>query len=343
MGTIFKNAGYDTGYFGKWHLPVVEKDPSSHGFDTMDTRMDDPLTAANAAKFVSAKRDKPFLMMTSLLNPHNIAEWSRGQKLPLGDIGNPPPLDQLPPVRPNGTPQQNEPDIVSLMRRSYQAAPMFPVSGFDEKKWREYIWAYYRMIEKVDREIGVVLDAIAKAGLENDTLIVLSADHGDCQGSHGWNQKTILYEEATRIPFVLSHKGVTKPGTSKTLVQTGIDIIPTICAHAGISTPGGLPGTNVLAPTNRKFVVVENRMIQGAEIEGKIPATTGRMVRGERYKYCAYSNGKQRESLVDLDKDPGEMTNLAVDPKFAKILADNRANLSAWCKSVNDPFPVPAS
>ena len=84
-------------------------------------------------------------------------------------------------------------------------------------------------------------------------------------------------------------------------------------------------------------------MIQGAEIEGKIPATTGRMVRGERYKYCAYSNGKQRESLVDLDKDPGEMTNLAVDPKFAKILADNRANLSAWCKSVNDPFPVPAS
>ena len=343
MGTIFKNAGYDTGYFGKWHLPVIEKDLSSHGFDTMDTRMDDPLTAANAAKFVSAKRDKPFLMMTSLLNPHNIAEWSRGQKLPLGDIGNPPPLDQLPPVRPNGRPQQNEPDIVSLMRRSYQAAPMFPVSGFDEEKWREYIWAYYRMIEKVDREIGVVLDAIAKAGLENDTLIVLSADHGDCQGSHGWNQKTILYEEATRIPFVLSQKGVTKPGTSKTLVQTGIDIIPTICAHAGISAPGGLPGTNVLAPASRKFVVVENRMIQGAEIEGKIPTTTGRMVRGERYKYCAYSNGKQRESLVDLDKDPGEMTNLAVDPKFAKVLADNRANLSAWCKSVNDPFPVPAS
>jgi len=182
-------------------------------------------------------------LTASLLNPHNIAEWSRGQELPLGDIGQPPPLDQLPPIRPNHEVPEHEPDIVELIRKSYQAAPM--CSNFDEKKWREYIWAYYRLIEKVDREIGVILQALRESGLEKSTLVVLSADHGDCQGSHRWNQKTILYEEATRVPFVISQPGTVARGKSNRLVNTGIDLIPTLCDYAGIKPPDGLPGISL--------------------------------------------------------------------------------------------------
>ena len=350
MGKMFHDAGYRTGYFGKWHLPLLEKQVEQHGFIEFETPLDDPLTSANVVKFLRSKHDAPFLLMASFLNPHNIAEWSRGQKLPLGEVGIPPPLNQLPPLRPNHEPQAGEPDIVGLVRRSYQAAPMFPVSNFDETKWRQYVWAYYRMIEKVDREIGSVLQGLRETGLDKNTLVVLSADHGDCLGSHRWNQKTILYEEATRIPFVMSYPGVVKAGTADRLVNTGIDLIPTICDYAGIAVPKELPGLSLKETANgkkgadpRPYVVVSDRLIQGAPIEGRLPTPDGRMLRGQRYKYCAYSEGKLRESLVDVEKDPGEMTNLAVDKRFSKILIEHRAMLAEWCAKTHDSFVVPGA
>ncbi len=350
MGKIFQDAGYKTGYFGKWHLPITEKESAVHGFSTLDSASDDLRTSANAVKFLQAKRSEPFLMVASFLNPHNICEWARGQAMPLGEVGQPPTMTACPPRRPNYKPQVNEPDIVALMRRSYQSAPLFPVSGFDEKKWREYLWTYYRLIEKVDAQIGLVLGALRASGQEQNTVIVFSADHGDCQGSHLWNQKTVLYEEATRVPFLISYKGVTKPGTAKRLVHTGIDLIPTLCDYAGITAPAGLPGLSLKETANgksaadpRQYVVVSNRMIQGAEIEGHLPTPDGRMVRGQRYKYCAYSEGKQRESLVDLEQDPGETINLAGEARVRKLLLEHRAMLAEWCRNTGDAFSVPSA
>ena len=349
MGKIFQSAGYQTGYFGKWHLPFAEKESAVHGFAALDSASDDPRTAANAAKFLQTKRSDPFLMVASFLNPHNICEWARGQAMPLGEVGQPPAMTACPPRRPNYKPQTNEPDIVALMRRSYQSAPLFPVGAFDEKKWREYLWTYYRLIEKVDAQIGIVLSALRASGQEQNTVIVLSADHGDCQGSHLWNQKTVLYEEATRVPFLLSYKGVTKHGTANRLVNTGIDLLPTLCDYAGIAPPPGLPGLSLKDTANgkvaadpRQYVVVSNRMVQGAEVDGRVPMPDGRMLRGQRYKYCAYSEGKQRESLVDLETDPGETTNLAVESRFDKVLGEHRAMLAEWCRKTGDAFAVPA-
>ena len=232
---------------------------------------------------------------------------------------------------------------MALMRRSYQASQMFPVGNFDDAKWRQYEWAYYRLVEKVDAQIGIVLQALRESGHERDTLIVMLADHGDCQGAHLWNQKTVFYEEASRVPFVLSHPGVIEPGRSKRLVNTGIDLIPTLCDYAGIAAPEGLPGLSVKNASGdpRKYVVVSNKMDQGAPINGHLPTPTGRMVRGQRYKYCAYSEGRHPESLVDLLEDPGEMVNLAVDPRFKSILVEHRAMLAEWCSTTHDTFSVP--
>lgn len=342
MGKVFQDAGYQTAYYGKWHLPVPNQDTAVHGFATYETANKDPQTSSNAVKFLRAKHDAPFFMMASFLNPHNICEWARGQKLPLGDIGNPPPVDQCPPIRPNHEPQVNEPDIVTLVRRSYQNSPMFPVGNFDEKKWREYLWAYYRLIEKVDREIGDVLQALRETGLDKNTIVVFSADHGDCQGSHRWNQKTILYEEAARVPFILSGPGIAKALVSDRLVNTGIDLMPTLCDYAGVAPPANLPGLSLKNPRDsRQYVVVSDRLVQGAEVDGHVPTPDGRMLRGRRYKYSVYSEGKHRESLVDLEKDPGEMTNLAGDARFAKLLNEHRAMLSDWCRNTHDSFRVP--
>ncbi len=350
MGSIFQRAGYDTGYFGKWHMPFPAADAGTHGFAVMSTSKvnHDIGVAANAAKFIRAKRTAPFLAVASFLNPHNICQWPRGEAFSEGDPGTPPPLEQCPPLRPNSAPPANETDIMTLMRRSYQGTPMFPVGNFDGKKWREYLWAYYRMIEKVDGLIGQVLGALRQSGLEERTLVVFLADHGDCQGAHKWNQKTVFYDESARVPLILSCKGLTKPGVSNRLAHTGVDLIPTICGYAGILVPQGLPGLSLKDTAGgksgkdpRDYVVVCNRMVQGTPMDGRLPAPDGRMVRSQRYKYCAYSEGRRRESLVDMEKDPGEMVNVAEDPGHKKILERHRDMLAEWGRLTGDRFPIP--
>jgi arylsulfatase A-like enzyme len=343
MGTIFKKAGYATSYFGKWHLPFDQKDPAVHGFDTVSvSKIDHDLKASEgAAAFIKTKHSAPFLTVVSLLNPHNICQWPRHQELSEGSVGTPPPLDQCPPWRPNHAPQQDEPDAVTLMRRSYQANDMFPVGNFNEKLWREYIWAYYRMLEKVDSRIGTVLTALRSAGLEKDTLVVFSTDHGDCQGAHGWNQKTILFEEAARVPCIMSWKGTIKPQVSDRLVHTGVDFLPTLLDYAGLPRPEGLPGLSLKqTKENHPFVVVSNHMVQGAKVDGRVPETSGRMLRSEHYKYTIYSEGQRRESLVDLRKDPGEMVNLAGKSEHAEVLKQHRELLAKWCRQYGDKFPL---
>jgi arylsulfatase A-like enzyme len=193
----------------------------------------------------------------------------------------------------------------------------------------------------VDARIGQVLTALGSAGLENNTLVVFSTDHGDCQGAHGWNQKTILFEEAARVPCILSWKGFTRPSVSERLVNTGIDFLPTLCDYAGIPRPGGLPGISLKRPDDtRQFVVVSNHMVQGAEINGRKPEPQGRMLRSRRYKYTVYSEGERRESLVDLEEDPGEMRNLAGKPGSAQVLKEHRAMLAEWCRKYGDRFPL---
>lgn len=351
LGTLFHKAGYQTAYFGKWHLPYREGQPETHGFQIVRTRgLKDDAVAAAAAGFLRAERREPFLTVVSFVNPHNICQWARGEPLPDGEIGTPPPPEQCPPLRPNHAPQADEPDIMALMRRSYQSSPMFPVADFDAGKWRQYIWAYYRMIEKVDALIGQVLRALREAQCEERTLVVFLADHGDCQGAHGWNQKTVFYEEAARVPLIISWRGVTKSRVSDRLVHTGVDLIPTLCDFAGLRVPQGLPGLSLRAtaegdrtPDPRQYVVVSNKMVQGAPVEGRTPKPEGRMVRSRRYKYCTYSEGERPESLVDLANDPGEMRNLAGDARYRGVLEQHRAMLADWQRRTKDGFSLPAA
>ncbi len=199
------------------------------------------------------------------------------------------------------------------------------------------------MIEKVDAEIGKVLEALRKTGREDNTLIVFTSDHGECAGAHGFNKKTVFCEESARVPLIVTWKGKTIRGTSAKLVNTGIDILPTLLDCAGLERPKHLPGLSVwpLALGKsvgewRDCVVVQNNLEQTGEVGGFKPAMEGRMVRSDRYKYCIYSRGNQRESLVDMRADSGETEDLAADPAHRKILLEHRQLLSRFSKEHND-------
>jgi len=354
MGTYFKSAGYETAYSGKWHLCFDQEDPNAHGFEIMKSRNKDNYDAGvtdGAVQFLARKHDKPFLLVASFLNPHNICEWARRaagreQKLSCGEIGDPPALDQLPPAPANLAPPRNEPDSVTLIRRACQVEDgLFPVAKFTTEDWRGQRWGYYRMIEKVDAEIGQVLEALRKTGQQDNTVIVFTSDHGECAGAHRFNQKTVFYEESTRVPLIIAWKGKTAQGTCDKLVNTGIDILPTLFDCAGLETPKRLPGRSLwpLAlgkPVNewRDHVVVQNDMSQTGEVDGLRPTMEGRMVRTERYKYCVYSRGTRRESLADLQTDPGETNDLAADPKYHDVLLAHRELLVRFARDHSDPL-----
>lgn len=347
IGTLFQQAGYDTGYIGKWHLPYPVTDAASgFTFSTVSRNngIDEQIPPA-VDTFLRQKRGRPFLLFASFINPHNICEWPRGQKLPDGPIGEPPPPDQCPPAPANLAPQRDEPDALSAARRSYHSNPQFPVSGFDADRWRQYRWAYFRMIEKVDAQIGAVLASLAASGHADDTVVLFTSDHGDCQGAHGWNQKTVFYDEASRVPFIIAAPGMPAAGRDDpTLVQTGVDLLPTLCDFAEISLPAGLHGVSrrLVATTspNSSYAVVSNHLTQGGRSRETDSAPHGRMFCTERYKYCVYDQGKLRESLVDLSADPGEMTNLAINPAYIDILREHRARLLDWARQTGDrSFP----
>ena len=349
MGTVFRNAGYRTGYVGKWHVPIPINDLGASGFEFFENiRFNgaDPHIVPTAVKFLKQNRDKPFLLVASFNNPHNICEWargSRGRKLPDGHVGTPPAMDECPPLPANHQPPRSETDIMALLRRSYHASRTFPVGAFGEKQWREYIWAYYRMIESVDRRIGELIDVLRDSGQEENTVIVFTSDHGDCHGAHRWNQKTVFYDESARVPLIIAHKGQTSSSVSNRLVNTGVDLLPTLCDYAGIPIPKGLPGLSLKTDEgeiSREYVVCQNQFLQGAEVDGGIPKPTGRMVRSDRFKYCLYSEGERRESLVDMEKDPSEMVNQAGNPEFRDVLNRHRAFLKEFAERHKDEMAL---
>jgi arylsulfatase A-like enzyme len=359
LGRYLLDAGYDTAYSGKSELRG--KEIALHGFQSIlapqggPTRIEairnggwDVWAASEAVRFITQPRDKPFLIVASFLNPHNICEWSRrlaGQKqdLDCGEIGEPPPVEKLPPAPANLGPQRDEPDGMTLMRRSYQASSLFPVGGYTTDDWRRHRWGYYRMVELVDKEIGRLLTALREAGIEDNTMILFTSDHGECAGAHDWNQKSMPYDESTRVPFIVSWKGHTRPGTSDLLVNTGIDLVPTVLAAGGVAIPAHLPGSSVLdialgkpAATWREEVISQMSMSQGAEVDGIKPTLKWWMLRTDRYKYCLFSKGERRESLVDMQADPGEMQNLAADPAHRAILLDHRERLARYGREHQD-------
>jgi len=356
LGTYFRRGGYDTAYSGKWHLCFNEKDSNTHGFEIVTGKgqggHDDGVTVG-VKEFLARPHDKPFLLVASFLNPHNICEWARrlaGRKqgLSCGEIGEPPSPDKLPPAPVNLAPPENEPDSMTVIRRAEQVDDgPFPVSKFTPEDWRKHRWGYYRMVEKVDAEIGHVLEALRKAGQEDNTMIIFTADHGECAGAHGFNQKTVFYDESARVPLIIACGKKAVGRTTDKLVNTGVDLLPTMLEFAGLEVPKKLPGRSLAAlaggadvPAWREYVVVENNLSQTGTVDGIRPTMEGRMVRTDRYKYCIYSRGNQRESLVDMQADPGEMKNLAGDPACRKILLEHRALLAGFAKDNNDTLAI---
>ena len=348
MGRMLAGGGYETAYFGKWHIGKTKPDEVKdwHGFQTCETGVIDSETAANAGEFLRKDHERPFFAVASFLNPHDCCEyarekggWEKRIRMRNGAIDTDPPLAQCPPLPDNFAIPDGESEALSVQRTSDTWDFLHPTEDWGEREWRQYRWGYGRLVEKVDAEVGRLLDALEESGKLENTLIVFTSDHGDGAAAHRWNQKLAFYEEVACIPLLVAWKGVTPAGrTDAHLVNTGYDLLPSFCDAAGGDAPGGLEGMSIL-PFTRDGADADGHPFVVSEVE--IPIS-GRMVRTPRYKYICYAEGEAPEMFFDCREDPGELQNLVDSREARQSLARHRRILKDWCERTGDAFHLPA-
>jgi arylsulfatase A-like enzyme len=349
MGSVLGRAGYETVYGGKIHLPCPNRPQSAgYGFQrnlTTDSR--DEL-AAKCAAFLAEKHERPFLLVASFNNPHDICSMG------IRDFAK-----ASPPKKPAHEDPQALVCLYAALQRpagvsdgeffgklcppmpsnQEESAGLADVMGFkggmivfeqtqwSERDWQLHRWAYARLTEQVDAQIGVVLDALRGAGLEKTTLVVEVSDHGEMDGSHRLGHKQFLYDEAIRVPLIVSWPGQTQAGAvdREHLVSTGLDLIPTLCDFAGVPVPPELKGRSV-KPLAEGRPVRDWR--QGLVIEN--PNGVAYRTAHSKYVVSHQKNSPLKEAVLDLDQCPGETHNAATDPEGFQRLAEGRAQLLEW-------------
>lgn len=353
LGNLFKTAGYETVYGGKVHLPRKMNDVRDLGYRVL-TRNSRQELADACADFLKGEHSRPFLLFASFINPHDICHMAINDhnRSKGGSAGKS--IDSqtceglLEPIRKSGDVQgfvkkhcpplpsnyeipSNEPECITTKYTSTRSFREWARRNWTQTDWRLHRWTYCRLTEMVDAKIGRLLDALEEAGLLDNTLIVFTSDHGDMDSAHRLEHKTVLYEESVHIPFIMSYRGVIPAGRTDNahFVSNGLDLLPTLCDYAGIKTPPGLPGRSLrrlaegkATPDWRDHIVVESQ--------------NGRMLRTDRYKYCIYDSHANPEQLTDLQKDPGEMQNLAGSTQYKAILEKHRRLLKEWVSLIGD-------
>jgi len=330
MGNLFRKAGYETFYSGKTHFysPAGEsqKPPELYGFKSLGfDPYEQPVN--NAKKFFATRKpgDKPFLMVLSFMNPHNICSQDQPQggtfeaKLKSNQEGDEPRRQfairkkltpeqiaaQTPPMLTNTAPINGEqPGWVEMDTHS---------RGWTKQQWSFYRWLYYRFTESVDDQIGRALAAFYASPFVDNTIVVFTSDHGDMQGAHHLILKNVPFEECQRVPLVIVGPGIKKGFVDDTtLVCNGIDLIPTLCDLAGVKRSPTLPGKSLKGVLTGTGPAPERDCIF-TETYNSYTINDG------RYKYTVFELPGNPDMLVDLQTDPGELRNLVNDPASQDI------------------------
>ena len=157
------------------------------------------------------------------------------------------------------------------------------------------------LTERVDAQIARILEAVKESGQEENTVIIFSSDHGDLDASKKMEHKTAFYEEATKVPLIVSWPGVTQAGAvdNEHLISNGLDLLPTLCDYAGANVPEDLSGISFKS-------LSEGKQPETWRDHLYIESEFGTATCVSDHKYALYHEGMHREQLYDLANDPYE-------------------------------------
>ena len=356
----FKAGGYQTAYFGKWHLDGwQERDgrAAMHivpperrggfddwlGYENNNSQWDcwvhggeddtalfyrlpgyetDALTDLFIDYLTARGREQadadgqPFFAVLSVQPPHDPylapEEWMAGHT---------PGLIQLRP---------NVPDIPRVVERA-----------------RRDLAGYYAMIENLDWNVGRIRTALDEADLDHNTHIVFFSDHGDMHGSHGQFRKTSPWEEALRVPFIISghlpyygHRQGQQP-----VPINHVDVAPTTLGLCGIDAPDWMEGTDYSGYRIREREVIDEpdsaflQLVLPTRHQNSVDRPWRGIVTRDGWKYAVLEH--QPWLLFNLNEDLYEQANLAHNTAFAVERQRLQDRLAAWIDVTGDQFSLP--
>lgn len=303
---LLRDAGYETGYIGKWHLG--EEDPGIFDFyrgynsllphwigepDESPYRSD--AETDEAIRFLRKKRSRPFALLIGYYPPHD----------------------------PYDAPKR--------FQRYYAGKNLEPME-------------YFAAVSAIDWNVGRLIEVLRTTGQEKDTLVIFTSDHGDTfarrPGSSDVARKTVSYDDSAKIPLIMLW-----PAKLPRMVEyrggvSGVDIMPTILDAAGIPIPSRVQGRSRIPETLRgdtgwkEPVFIEN--IPHEPLEGK--RVVERAVRTDRWKLILRDH--PRNELYDLVADPGEKNDLFLYPEFAPKIKELARLMQDWGNRLNDQVAV---
>ncbi len=195
------------------------------------------------------------------------------------------------------------------------------------------IAGYYGLVSATDQHIGNILEALRASGLESETRVLYTSDHGDNLGARGLWGKSTMYEESAGVPLIVAGEGI-PAGVTRGTPSSHVDVFPFVfdCVGEPVPNDPSLPGVSLTA------------LAEGFEpdrgVISEYHATTARggvtMLREGRYKYVHHV--LYPPQLFDLENDPEELRDVASDPVYAGALDAMRARL----RSMLDPDEVDA-
>ena len=196
---------------------------------------------------------------------------------------------------------------------------------------RDALQAYLASTSFVDSQIARVLEKLRELHLDENTIVVLTGDHGYQLGEHGLWAKQTLFEGANHVPLIIAAPGV-KPGVHSGLAEQ-VDIYPTLCDLAGLPKPKHLQGRS-LKP------MLDDPAAKGKHVAISTMIAThtkqrGHSLRTDAFRYIAWEGGE--ELLYDLRTDADELHNLAKQPAQAERMNRMRQRLAAHLKAVSNP------
>lgn len=355
-----RNAGYFLGYVGKWHISQ-EKTPRDFGFHEYvpetgytDWRAaqglppvpqegdwfgnpDAPEVAPHQSRLAwgadqtirlleqaAAQGETPFFLRWDPAEPHLPCIPPE----PYASMYAP---EEIPPWLSFPDPLEGKPYIQRQMRRTWG------VEDWSWEQWQPLVSRYLGTLSLLDAQVGRLLDTLDRLGLANNTLVVYTSDHGDTCGGHGMIDKHyVLYDDVTRVPLIARLPGGVQGAVCDAFVSNEVDLAATFCEAAGLPLLEGFQGTSLLPPLRGEAQTNGRDSIFTQYMGSQNGLYSQRMVRDHRWKYVF--NAVAEDELYDLEADPGEIVNRALNPDCAGELSRLRARLEAWMESLNDPL-----
>jgi arylsulfatase A-like enzyme len=204
---------------------------------------------------------------------------------------------------------------------------------------RQCVQAYYASTTFMDAQVGRVLDTLKRLGLEEDTIVVFTSDHGYHLGEHGLWQKMSLFEESARVPLIIAAPGTSAQGAVAKAPVGLIDLYPTLAELCGVKAPENLQGQSLVPMLNEPDAPGRGWTLSQVARGGRKAETRffGYTLRTPRWRYTEWAQGDQGRELYDHDADPRELTNLADSPAHAETVVQLSRQLR---EAVNNTFPA---